>query len=357
MSSPLQAASERRTVRQPNSSNPKKHAIGHAFHSVSASKLAEGSEDDDDDDAFEPVRFAGRRRAGNAQWQPSFGSRIIVDQKMAALDENHRLIVEDFLQNARKMSQNILMKDSLHGPPFTDTVLREFAINFPNTVEEMKQVPGVNEAKVDVYGTKFLPLIKGAQKFYEDLIRQDESEQPQDPNHQNVIDLVTDDEGKEHGSDDYGDDDWSFHEDEDVENEDPQFESDQDTRDEGEPNYRSQYFDTRPPDVQAFNSQFAVTKQRREQSTERRGATAARPSPSKASEKRFSSGAQRRWPTNRGNYRSGFKRGRGEANVGKRKSSGNKRSVGLGKTTSTRRGSAGSGRGRPRDGGISMMPV
>ena len=280
---------------------------------------------------------------------------------MADLDEIRRQVVEDFLQNAKQLCQRILMEKSLRSPPFTDTMLRDFAIQLPNTINEMKRISGIDEAKVQLYGARFLPLIKNAQKLYEDL-QEKELEKVQDPNHENVIDLVSDDEGKNKENEEYSesDFDWPMADDENLENEDPQFELDDESMDDEEPQQRSQYFEKPPPEIQAFNSQFAVSKERREQDVGKR-AKATPSSVSKASGKGSGTYGRQKRGSNRGGYaktsRSGFKKGRGGSNWPKRKSSGTRQTSRGGGTGSSRSMSVGTDRGGRGGGGIAMMPV
>lgn len=75
----------------------------------------------------------------------------------------------------------------------------------------MLSIPGVTQDKLDRYGTLFLKLVRNVQRSYEDMMQHYE-DRPQDPNHQNVIDLISDDEA--------GDDDDEFDDDDlDVEDE------------------------------------------------------------------------------------------------------------------------------------------
>ena len=138
----------------------------------------------------------------------------------------------------------ILIAKSLKRPPFTDTELREMAINFPEGIHflllvkladdndssdenEMLEIPGIEPERVRLHGKKFLKLIREAHRSYEEMMQQQE-DHPQDPNHQNVINISSD---EEFGGDGEFDD----------------FEVDEESQGE-----TSLYFDT---DVAAFNRQ------------------------------------------------------------------------------------------------------
>lgn len=92
----------------------------------------------------------------------------------------------------------------------------------------MLEIPNIDPDKVGRYGKLFLRLVKEAHRGYEAMMQQQE-DCPQDPNHQNVIDISSDDE--------YGNGD----------------ELDEFDLDEESPGERSQYFPAN--DVNAFNAQ------------------------------------------------------------------------------------------------------
>lgn len=58
---------------------------------------------------------------------------------------------------------------------------------------EMLQIPGIDPDKVERYGQRFLKLIRSSQKGYYELKQQQEAP-PEDPNHQNVITISSEDE-------------------------------------------------------------------------------------------------------------------------------------------------------------------
>ena len=93
----------------------------------------------------------------------------------------------------------------------------------------MLEIPGIDPVKVELYGKQFLQIIREFHQAYEEMIQQQE-DRPQDPNHQNVINISSDE--------DYGDG--------------PEVEdSGEDDDAEGQ---RSSYFQ-QPSEVAAFNRQ------------------------------------------------------------------------------------------------------
>ena len=69
----------------------------------------------------------------------------------------------------------------------------------------MLEIPGIDPDKVQRYGNRLLKLVRLSHQGYESMMRQQE-DRPQDPNHQNVIDISSDDDANEYGGlDDLGD--------------------------------------------------------------------------------------------------------------------------------------------------------
>ena len=94
--------------------------------------------------------------------------------------------------------------------------------------DEMLEITNIDPKKVQLYGKNFLKLIRASQQRYESIMR-DQEDRPQDPNHQNVIDISSDNE--------------SIH----------QQALDESVDEYGSQEQRSSYFKP-PADVQAFNA-------------------------------------------------------------------------------------------------------
>lgn len=57
----------------------------------------------------------------------------------------------------------------------------------------MLEIPGIDPQKVEIHGKEFLKLVREAHCSYEAMMQREE-DRPQDPNHQNIIELSSDDE-------------------------------------------------------------------------------------------------------------------------------------------------------------------
>jgi bloom syndrome protein len=113
---------------------------------------------------------------------------------MESLDDIHQSVVEEFVLKGREECHMIMMQKGLKSQPFTDVMLREMAIRFPRTLEGLREIKDINPEMVDRYGTKMIRLIKETKAFYDDMVRGGRTAvpKPYDPNHENVIDLLSD---------------------------------------------------------------------------------------------------------------------------------------------------------------------
>jgi bloom syndrome protein len=191
-------------------------------------------DDDDEDDGFEPIREGGRTLRGQPPPAKQIGQRITADETMGSLNEIHRYVVEDFVQKAKKIAEKIQNNNFLHAVPFSDTVLRQMAIRFTETEEEIVRIPEANPEKVRLYGKYFAKLVKECHRQYNEMSGGNDDPRILDPNLRNVIDLVSDEDDE---NEDYG----------------PEFSGSDMEEEEGE---SSNYFQVNPA-VQAFNERFA----------------------------------------------------------------------------------------------------
>jgi bloom syndrome protein len=190
VSSPIQAASSRKKPKQPARGDTYANGYLRDDFVVSGPEDEEyGVTDDESSDAFEPVRIAGQPRAEKTK---SLGPPITSDDLMATLDDVHRTLVESFVTSARKVAKDISLDKSLRAVPFSDTVLRQMAIRFTETTDEMLDIPGIDATKVHLYGKRFCKMVQDCRRSYEDLTGQQED--APDPNAQNVINLDSDEE-------------------------------------------------------------------------------------------------------------------------------------------------------------------
>ena len=235
VSSPVQAVSRRRAIKPPSKSPVHDSYEKGYFHD----DFVASDEDDvtyattDESEGFEPIRRAGVSRIPKIR---QLGPPITIDEKIERLNPIRQAVVEDFLHIAKRRSRDLLIEKGIKNHPFTDTILREMAIDFPENEVELLKIPGIDPDKVERYGKIFLRLIRDAQRSYEEMMQQQE-DRPQDPNHQNVMVISSDDE----------EDDGNAGELEDFDDENASSQE------------RSAYFH-QDPDVEAFNARFTQTQ-------------------------------------------------------------------------------------------------
>ena len=76
----------------------------------------------------------------------------------------------------------------------------------------MLEIPSIDPQKVEIHGREFLKLVREAHRNYEAMMEREE-DRPQDPNHQNIIELSSDDDvDDKNESDDFDGDDESAEE-------------------------------------------------------------------------------------------------------------------------------------------------
>jgi bloom syndrome protein len=172
VSSPVEAMSKRRPTRRP------------------PTVFEDSDEEDEDISSFAPVREYGVPKQSSKR---QLGPPITIDKKLERLNPTHRHIVEDFVDNAKRQCRNIMMQMNLKQQPFSDTVLREMAISFPQNNEELLSIEGVDPERVRLHGPRFLKLIQEANKNYEAMMRAQE-DRPVDPNHKNVVEISDDED-------------------------------------------------------------------------------------------------------------------------------------------------------------------
>jgi len=271
VSSPIQAASRRR-AKQTAKSAATLDLHRYEYENSLDDNFVVGDDEEDAviettedefEESFEPVRVKGKPRSVTKR---PLGPPITIDEKIERLNRIHQIVVEDFLNTAKQQSQKVSQKRGLNyrgkrlrvisswyprvcehtlsptpffgkwpstfrkvSPPSPPILLGNGSLGLSGPDEsELLEIPNIDPDKVERYGKTFLKIIKDAHREYEAMMQQQE-DHPQDPNHQNVIDISSDDEYGDSGDLD------ELHSDEESQGE------------------RSQYFHS--DDVNAFNAQ------------------------------------------------------------------------------------------------------
>ncbi|KAH7039107.1 hypothetical protein B0J12DRAFT_702930 [Macrophomina phaseolina] len=320
VSSPVQGAS--RTKHKTNITRRDNDDDGFLLENQAESKA------EDESETYEPAPLPRSRMIAksNKTSRQKLGPPITTDEKMARLDEVHQDVVEAFVQAGRSECQRILISRNLRAHPFTDTVLREMAISFPATPEELQEIPGIDRQMVMFYGDRFLRLIKQFKDDF-DAMSGPQPDKVKDPNHE-IIEISDEDE-EEYGGN---------------------FDEEPEPDDAGD--VRSSYFPRgeADPEVEAFNERFSQAQ------------TSARATagPAGGRSKRPATGIHRYNAGKKPSYRKGSRRSStsdysrsGDGTGVSKKTASRKREGGGtgGSTTYSKKGGQGGG------GGIGMMPT
>lgn len=152
--------------------------------------------DDDESDGFEPIREASRTTSKSKARGP-LGPPITRDGIIDAanLSDVHRDVMEVLVPAIKKLEANIKVNKSLSRPLFTELQMRQMAIEWTTTEDEILAIRGIAKDRVEPYASKFAALVKQYHiKFEQMMGRRDENDVDLDDNHQNVIDLISSDE-------------------------------------------------------------------------------------------------------------------------------------------------------------------
>lgn len=290
-----------------------------------------------EDDDFRPIREGKQRRLEPSRRKP-LGNPITQDHRMEEINEIHKDVIDHFLGEAKRICQDIQMKKGLRTQPFSNTVLREMAIHFPKSLDEMKFIPNINKEFVDRYGKKILDLVQSSRQQYLEMMSPGEGP-IRDENHE-IVNLVSDDDEAQEAPSESEDEEEE--EGEDVEEDfgsEPSFDDD-------EEEIRSSYF-VPSAEVEAFNQQAGSI-----QTLER---SASGPSRAASSRSRAGDGTRggnkKSYKRKSGGSGGSYARARSNAGVSKRSTVSRRTSGGAGPTS--RRGKAPANSGF----GISMMPT
>ncbi|KAJ0121295.1 RecQ helicase MUSN [Diaporthe amygdali] len=171
---------------------------------------------DDEDDYFGPAQKTATR-SRRQRTLDELGPPISKATDHDALDDIHEFIVAAFLDDAKKLEEQLRNSKGYRRPLFTEIQLRQMAITWTTTVDQMRRIPGIKTENVDKFGTKFIPLVLQFYDNYREMMGQDDdgamatipgtagpstSRRPTEPQ-SDIIDLVTDDDDDQ--DDDYED--------------------------------------------------------------------------------------------------------------------------------------------------------
>jgi len=148
-------------------------------------------DDDDNDDAFDelpahrPARPASKKTAGTA---------ISVDQRLRNLPDLHQVMVDNFVNEAQTLEEQIRNKKELRRPLFTVQDFRAMAIDWTTSLEKMSRIPGIQTDKVQEFGPRVLTILRRYHDHYMEMMPADEEAPASGTGHdQDIVDLISSD--------------------------------------------------------------------------------------------------------------------------------------------------------------------
>ncbi|KAF4337054.1 hypothetical protein FBEOM_9043 [Fusarium beomiforme] len=139
-------------------------------------------DDDDYDDAFDNLpQYRPARPPSRTPGPP-----ISADTDMEDLDEIHRDMVENFVQEAKQIEEKIRNQKSLRRPLFTEKDFRLMAIHWTTSLEKIRKIPSIDPDKVKNYGPRILRLLQKHYNHYREAMDPRSGGRDQD-----VVDLIS----------------------------------------------------------------------------------------------------------------------------------------------------------------------
>ncbi|KAI2780764.1 hypothetical protein F4815DRAFT_469034 [Daldinia loculata] len=157
---------------------------------------------DDSNDDFEtmpPPRSRARSQ------RTTLGPPISHDARMDSVELSglYDDILHSFLKEAKDLEENLRNSKNLRSPIFTEQQLREMAIRWTISLDKMHLIPGINNDKVDRYGSRMLPLIRQYHQRYREIMGQTSPQTAATASgSRDVVDLVSSDDGMDDIEDD-----------------------------------------------------------------------------------------------------------------------------------------------------------
>lgn len=152
-------------------------------------------DEEEDDDYFEPLRDKGSASRRTRQLGPPIQDDMqLVEHN---LPEIHQMLIQEFVDQAKGIDENIRNKNGRKRPMFNEKNFRDMCIRWTMTLDELKKIKDIDQAMASKYGMKFIPLIRQFNERYTEMMDAQAGERDMDHNHENVIDLLSDSDASE----------------------------------------------------------------------------------------------------------------------------------------------------------------
>ncbi|KAI1436735.1 hypothetical protein GGR50DRAFT_649423 [Xylaria sp. CBS 124048] len=151
-------------------------------------------DDDDLDNDFETMPTATTRsRKANPSGLPISRDSRLSEQ---SLTDIQRDILESFFEDATRLEERVRASSGRRAPLFTQIQIREMGLRWTISLEQMRQIPGIDAGAVDRHGNKILPLIQRYHQQYQEIMGVTPAPRST-PYLGEIVDLVSTDEEEE----------------------------------------------------------------------------------------------------------------------------------------------------------------
>jgi len=128
-----------------------------------------------DGEHFAPMQVARRRSTytkARQQTLEELGGPIVRDAFLdeANLDEIHADIANAFVDEARRLEEQLRNANGLRRVLFTERHLRAMAVAWTDTLDAMRDIAGINPDNVAQFGPKFVPVIRRFHAQYQEMM-------------------------------------------------------------------------------------------------------------------------------------------------------------------------------------------
>lgn len=131
-------------------------------------------DDEDEDDYFDPP-VAPPRRQRRQRTLDELAPQHSIGTTEGAVDEIHEMMIAEFLERAKKLEEETRNNRGLRRTIFTEAQMKQMAVQWTDSVDKMRRIPGIDLDKVGKYGSRFIPLVKEWQAKYLELMATDDA--------------------------------------------------------------------------------------------------------------------------------------------------------------------------------------
>ncbi|KAK4461869.1 putative ATP-dependent DNA helicase [Cladorrhinum samala] len=201
----------KKTRRPPPSTNVSSPVIARSKKRARQQRIIDDEDDDDDgsygddddeEEAFRPMRPRMHAPYYQQQTLDDLNGGPDSSPDISGLSDIHSSVVEAFLQEAKKVEDQLLKKEKIEIETslFTDRQYREMAARWTNSKEKMYSIRGTTRSQVDKWGDQFIPLVRKVEREYHSMMNHQAVFPPaaqlasQPTRNQDFVNLVSDDE-------------------------------------------------------------------------------------------------------------------------------------------------------------------